>query len=76
MTGHNDAYKISAVSADYVLGLLDSITAIGYYSWENCRTYYYAGWMRKYDNWQFDISVFSSAKDSSSSFQCLVTYNH
>ncbi|MFH1958179.1 MAG: hypothetical protein ABIJ15_06855 [bacterium] len=81
MTDHDDAYKISAVSADFVISLLDSITAIGYYNWKECRTYHYAGWQRKYDNWQFDISVFSSAEDSTSSFggkgaQCLVTYNH
>jgi hypothetical protein len=46
-----EAISISAVSVNYPLGLLDNITAIVFYDWDNQDWYRYLRWQREYDNW-------------------------
>lgn len=73
--------NISALSADYALGLIDRINAIAYYDWEQKDIYAYIGWQRTYDNWQFNLLAFSNRESGDSAFggkgvQFIVTYNH
>ena len=50
--------SFSAVSANYPLGLLDNISAIIYYNWDNQDWYRFINWERKYDNWSFYVMGF------------------
>ncbi len=73
--------KLSALSLDYKIGVIDSINIIGYYDWKNENIYAYLGWQRTYDNWQINLIGFSNQEDSSATFsgkgmQLTVTYNH
>ncbi len=77
----NEIGKLSALSLDYKIGVLDSVNTIGYYDWKNEKTYAYLGWQRTYDNWQINLVGFSNREDSSDAFsgkgmQLTVTYNH
>jgi len=74
-------YSLSALSLDFSIGVLDSVNVIGYYDWEEKKTYAYLGWQRTYDNWMVNLSIFSSRKDETSlysgnGFLCMLTYNH
>ena len=73
--------SISALSLDFSVSLLDSVTAIGYYDLKEKKAYAFLGLQRTYDNWLFSLSVFSSRKDELNSYsgkgaQFMVTYNH
>ena len=73
--------EISAISADYNLGLLDSINVIGFYDWRGDDFYSFIGWQRTYDDWQVNLLAFTNRDDIGSSFsgngvQLIVTYNH
>lgn len=77
----NEISKISTLSLDYKISIIDSINAIGYYDWKNEKIYSYLGWQRTYDNWQVNLLAFSNREESSSGFsgkgvQCIITYNH
>ena len=50
--------SFSAVSVNYPLGLLDTITAMIYYNWDNQDWYRFINWHRKYDNWTFYVMGF------------------
>jgi len=58
----NDA-NYSAVLARYPLGLLDEITGIFYYDWENAGIYRFLSWQRTYDKWKINAVVFWNPKD-------------
>ena len=73
--------NLSALSADYAIGIIDRINAIAYFDWEQKDAYAYIGWQRTYDNWQMDLIAFSNKEDNAAAFsgkgvQCIVTYNH
>jgi hypothetical protein len=53
----NQDYNISAFQMSYSLGILDSISAIGYYSWEQDKYYQHLNWMRTYDNFIINVSL-------------------
>ncbi len=77
----NEISKISTLSLDYKISIIDSINAIGYYDWKNEKIYSYLGWQRTYDNWQVNLLAFSNREDSNSTFRgsglhCILTYNH
>ena len=77
----SDSSEISAISADYTLGLLDSINVIGFYDWKRDDFYSFIGWQRTYDDWQINLLAFSNRDDIDSTFsgngvQLIVTYNH
>ena len=50
--------SFSAVSANYPLGVLNNITAMIYYNWDNQDWYRFINWQRKYDNWTFYVMGF------------------
>jgi hypothetical protein len=50
--------SFSAVSVNYPLGLLDNITAMIYYNWDNQDWYRFINWQRTYDNWSFYVMGF------------------
>lgn len=77
----DETNRISALSMDYRLSIMDSINAIGYYDWYEGKFYSYLGWQRTYDNWQINLLAFSNREDPGSTFsgtgaQLMVTYNH
>lgn len=56
--GSNQGTSITALSLSYPLGLLDDLTAILYYEWENKGWYRFVRWQRTYDNWSFYLMGF------------------
>ncbi|MFW6172772.1 MAG: hypothetical protein ACOC5T_03420 [Elusimicrobiota bacterium] len=44
-----ERFNFSAVSVNYPLGLLDSISGMVYYDWENNDFYRFMNWQRTYD---------------------------
>jgi len=55
----------SGVSLSYPFGLVDSLTGIVFYDWQNENPYYYATWKRTYDNWAINVSAFINPEISS-----------
>jgi len=55
--GWDEDGNISAVSLDYPIGIMDNITAIGYYSWDQKDYYQYLRWLRTYDTLAFNLSL-------------------
>ena len=53
-----ERYSLTAVSANYPLNLLDSVTGIVYYDWENRNWYRFINLQRRYDKWEFFIMAF------------------
>jgi len=45
------------------LGLLDEITGIFYYDWENNEFYRFLSWQRTYDKWRFNVIGFWNPED-------------
>ena len=73
--------SISAISADYGIGLLDRINGIAYYNWEEEESFGLAGWQRTYDDWIINIVGFTGPEGDIGNFsgngvQLIVTYNH
>ncbi len=50
--------EFAAVSVSYPLGLLDSLTAVGFYDRQNRDTYLFFRWQRTYDRWNFHLMAF------------------
>lgn len=50
--------NFSAVLLRYPLGLLDEITGIVYYDWENEEWYRFFSWQRTYDKWRINVIGF------------------
>lgn len=55
-----ERYAISALSADYPLGILDTVTTIVYYNWDEGDWSPFVSWQRSYDQWQIHVSAFSN----------------
>ena len=77
----DETNRISALSADYRFGLIDSINTIVYYNYTQEDAYFYMGWQRTYDNWQFNLTAFSHRENDFSPFsgkgiQCMIIYNY
>lgn len=81
--------EFSAVSLNYPLGLLDSVSMMIYYDWENHDFYRFINWQRTYDQWQIYVMGFWNPEefliyrtDTESSlftgigFQIMVVYNY
>ncbi|MEW6335204.1 MAG: hypothetical protein AB1558_13130, partial [Thermodesulfobacteriota bacterium] len=56
--GGGDSYRLSALSADYPLTVLDRIAAIVYYDWDRNEWSRLLQWQRTYDKWQVHASLF------------------
>jgi hypothetical protein len=87
--GSGDGSGISAVSARYRWGVIDEISAILNYDWQQDLLFTYATWRRTYDHWAFNLIAFNNPGTSSFSpvsaeegprsgtgLQLLVTFNH
>ena len=81
--------SFSALSLNYPIGMLDNLTGIVYYDWENSEWFRYANWQRKYDRWAFNIigfwnpdrfQIFPSSPQqtqfSGKGIQLLIVFNH
>ncbi|MCX5782359.1 MAG: hypothetical protein NT145_06615 [Elusimicrobia bacterium] len=73
--------NVSVFVADYKLGILDAVSAIEYYNWDIGKVYSNLRWLRTYDNWQFNLIVYSNGDDTTTSYsgrgmQFLVMYNY
>ena len=53
-----NAIRFSGFSMNYPLGLVDRLSAIIYYQWENGDWYRLLNWNRQYDNWSFYLLAF------------------
>lgn len=53
-----ETLTFSAVSLNYPLGLLDSLSGMIYYDWENGHFYRFINWQRTYDKWSLYIMGF------------------
>ncbi len=53
---------LTALSARYPLGLLDSLNAILYHDWRAGQSYSFAAWQRTTDHWQFHVMAFCNPK--------------
>ena len=56
-------FDISAGSLDYPLGLIDQVSAIVYYHWDDEDWYSFTTWRRTYDHWSLNLSAFWSPGD-------------
>ncbi len=78
--GGSSTVSFSALSADKMLSLLDSVNIMGYYHRAEHRIYPFALWQRRYDNWQYDMIVFSAGAGTGAfagrGFQCTVSYSY
>lgn len=81
--------SFSGLSLDYPLGLMDNVSAIVSYDWDNNDWYRTFTWKRLYDNWSFFLIGFWNPKqallnqnrDTDSDFsgkgvQLMVVFNH
>lgn len=50
--------RLSAFSMNYSIGLIDNVTMMIYYNWENDDTYKFLRWQQTYDNWSFYLMGF------------------
>jgi hypothetical protein len=87
--GSGEGFEFSALSVNYPLGLVDNITGILYYDWENGDWYRFINWQRTYDKWRFHLIGFWNperfqiyrAQDEVSTLrgkgvQLLIIFNH
>ncbi len=56
--GKGESTQFSAISLNYPLGLLDSMTGIFYYDWKNRNMYSFIRWQRAYDRWAIHCMAF------------------
>jgi hypothetical protein len=56
--GSDEDYQTTAWMANYPIGFMDNLSAIGYYSWEAEKYYQYAAWQRTWDSWMLHVSAF------------------
>jgi len=56
--GAGDGITFSALSLGYPLGLLDNLSCIFYYDWDNKNLYSFLNWRRTYDRWTINIIAF------------------
>lgn len=56
--GTGEGIAMTALSLNYPIGLLDDITMMLYYDWDNTNWYRFFSWQRTYDNWRFYLMGF------------------
>ncbi len=87
--GSGDGISFSAVYFSYPIGLLDNLTVMINYDWENHDWYRYANWQRRYDNWSIyfigfwnpdEFRIQQSQRERSlfagQGLQLMVVFNH
>ncbi len=80
MDEQDDLVRLTAVSADLSLNMLDTLSAIGYYDWDEQRIYSFLGWQRTLDDYLLHISVYESRGSDTddyggSGLRVMITYN-
>ncbi|MBD3413774.1 MAG: hypothetical protein GF421_04985 [Candidatus Aminicenantes bacterium] len=81
--------QFSALSLNYPLGLLDSLSGMVYYDWENHDFYRFINWQRTYNRWQIYIMGFWNPEEfliyqgnsdrslfTGTGFQIMIVYNY
>lgn len=71
----------SAISANFSTGVLDTITAIGFFDWQKDNFYPNVSWQRAYDNWFINVTTFYNSSDTDSVYSgtgalCTVAFNY
>jgi len=56
--GSGEGLSFSALSLSYPLGLLDNLSCIVYYDWDNKNLYSFVNWRRTYDQWTINVIGF------------------
>ena len=56
--GSGEGLSFSALSLGYPLGLLDNLSGIVYYDWDNKDIYSFLNWRRTYDRWTINVIGF------------------
>lgn len=56
--GSGEGITFSALSLGYPLGLMDNLSCIVYYDWDNKDLYSFLNWRRTYDRWTINIIGF------------------
>lgn len=87
--GSGEGISFSALSVSYPLGLLDNLTAMIYYDWDNHDWYRFMNWQRSYDNWSLNFigfwnpdqfQIYQNQQEKSSlagkGLQLMVVFNH
>jgi hypothetical protein len=87
--GSGDTVSFSALQWSYPISMLDTITGIFYYDWEDSEWYRYVNWQRKYDRWAFNVigfwnpdilQIFPNSPQQSQftgkGIQLLIVFNH
>ncbi len=54
----SDMIHVSALMANYPVGIFDNLSAIGFYTWETGDFYKYFSWQRTYDNIILNLALF------------------
>lgn len=84
-----EGLRMTALSLNYPLSLLDNLSAIVYYDWENRELYRFLNWQRTYDRWRLHAIVFWNPDDfriyrsgsgedlfTGAGFQIMAVYNY
>jgi hypothetical protein len=87
--GRGEEMEFSALSLNYPIGLLDNLTGMIYYDWENEDWYRFVSWQRTYDRWRIYLMGFWNPAEfqiyqnlteqnlfSGKGFQLMVVFNH
>lgn len=86
--GRGEGLRFSALSLNYPLGLLDIITGMLYFDWENREWYRFVSFQRTLDRWQFFIMGFRNPDSfqiygmdemnlfTGKGFQLMIVFNH
>lgn len=56
--GSGEGITFSALSLGYPLGLMDNLSCIVYYDWDNKDLYSFLNWRRTYDKWTINVIGF------------------
>lgn len=75
---------LSALSVDFNIGILDTITATAFYNWKNPGVYPNISWQRTYNNWLINLTFFMNPETegtfgeyySGTGGMCIVAYNY
>jgi hypothetical protein len=63
--GDDEVFNATAMLADYSFGLLDRLSAIVAYNWDDKQWSRFASWARIYDNWSFYLNVYWNPEEQS-----------
>jgi len=87
--GTGEGFSFSILSMNYPLSLLDNVTGILYYDWDNQQWYRFINWQRMYDKWSFyfigfwnpdRFGIYQNQRETNlfagKGFQLMMVFNH